>query len=140
MISNYRFIMKNISISKFVLIILGLIILVKMVTNVFIKNEPKSIKISQIKQNPTITFMGKEYLDKWREPTNDELEKISISLAQNETRECANFYIIETSNNEYAVACTSDEKTYRYYGVWASTHSSGELTTDVFQVHKKPNE
>ena len=130
--------MKNISLGKFLIIVVGIILLFRIIGNITAeKSEVK--ETSQIKQSPIINYMGKDYFENWREPTTDELAKISSVLIRQQTRQCANFYVIETSANEYAVACTPDEKTFKYYGVWTSAQKSGELSADIIKVYSEPN-
>ena len=131
--------MKNMSLWKFLIIVIGIILLFRIISNVFTE-KPEVKETSQIKQSPIINYMGKDYFENWREPTTDEFAKISSVLIRQQTRQCANFYVIETSGNEYVVACTSDEKTFKYYGVWTSAQKSGELASDVIQVFGKPNQ
>ena len=61
------------------------------------------------------------YEKSWRKPIGAEYGKIGRAIVSNNIKTCGEYYVKETHDNEYVIACSADGKKWTYYVVWTSS-------------------
>jgi hypothetical protein len=88
--------------------------------------------VKNLTDESNATQIENDYSSNWLSPSRGETSIISTTLMKNNVSGCGEFFIKKKkrSSSVYAVACTSDGKTFNYYLVWPKIDEVVHITDD----------